>query len=103
MIGKISPHGTRLESRVWHLYGPGKSHEHIDPHLVAGWRPPAEIEPPLRPLGRRDFRRLIGLLLLPTRRWGNAALPGQCGIACSAQPRRTASCPTPNGATLLWT
>lgn len=51
MIGKISPHGTSLESRVWCWYGPGKSHEHVDPHLVAGWRLPAELEPPLRPSG----------------------------------------------------
>ena len=38
---------------------------HVDPHLVAGWRSPGELEPPLRPSGRRDLRRLIGLLLQP--------------------------------------
>ena len=75
MIGKISPHGTNLESRVWYLYGPGRSHEHVDPHLVAGWRPPAELEPPLRPSGRRDLRRLIGLLLQPHAAMGNLGSP----------------------------
>jgi hypothetical protein len=75
MIGKISPHGTSLENQVWYLYGPGKSHEHVDPHLVAGWRPPATIEPPLRPSGRRDFRRLIGLLLLPQAAMGKCGSP----------------------------
>jgi len=75
MIGKISPHGTSLESQVWYLYGPGKSHEHVDPHLVAGWRPPATIEPPLRPSGRRDFRRLIGLLLQPYAAMGQLGSP----------------------------
>jgi hypothetical protein len=32
---------------------------------VAGWRDPAELEPPLHPDGRRDFRRLNGLLNQP--------------------------------------
>ena len=75
MIGKISPHGTSLESRVGYLYGPGRSHEHVDPHLVAGWRPPAELEPPLRPSGRRDMRRLIGLLLQPYAAMGDLGSP----------------------------
>jgi hypothetical protein len=75
MIGKISPHGTSLESRVRYLYGPGGSHEHVDPHLVAAWRPPAELEPPLRPSGRRDMRRLIGLLLQPYAAMGNWGYP----------------------------
>jgi hypothetical protein len=37
----------------------------VDPHLIAGWRHPAELEPSLRPDGRRDFRRLNGLLQQP--------------------------------------
>jgi hypothetical protein len=32
---------------------------------VAGWRHPAELEPPLRPDDHRDFRRLNGLLQQP--------------------------------------
>ena len=32
---------------------------------MAGWRHPAELEPPLRPDGKRDFRRLTGLLKQP--------------------------------------
>ncbi|HLK79657.1 MAG TPA: hypothetical protein VKU77_39155 [Streptosporangiaceae bacterium] len=75
MIGKISPQGTSLESRVRYLYGPGKSHEHVDPHLVAGWRSPAELEPPLRPSGRRDMRMLIGLLLQPHAAMGDWGSP----------------------------
>ena len=43
MIGKISPHGTNLESRVRYLHGCGRSHEHVDPP-VAGRRGPAELE-----------------------------------------------------------
>jgi hypothetical protein len=90
MIGKISPHGASLESRVWYLYGPGKSHEDVDPHLVAGWRPPAEIEPPLRPSGRRDFRRLIGLLLLPHAamgKWGSPRPVWHCLLSAAPTDR----------------
>ncbi|MFI5066016.1 MAG: relaxase/mobilization nuclease domain-containing protein [Streptosporangiales bacterium] len=39
--------------------------EHRDPHIVVGWRDPAELEPPLRPDGHRDFRRITGLLTQP--------------------------------------
>ena len=65
MIGKVSvPRGTRVEPLIWYLYGPGRHNEHTDPHIVAGWRP-AGLEPPLRPDGQRDFRRLNGLLRQP--------------------------------------
>jgi hypothetical protein len=58
-----------------YLFGPGHREEHTDPHIVAGWRHPAEIEPPLREDGRRDLRRLNGLLQQP-----HAAL-GERGFA----------------------
>jgi len=65
MIGKISdPRGTRVQGLVYYLFGPGRR-EHTDPHLIAGWRHPAELEPPLRPDGSRDFRGLNGLLQQP--------------------------------------
>jgi hypothetical protein len=62
VIGKISPRGARVSGLIYYLYGPGRNEEHTDPHIVAGWRHPAELEPPLRSDGRRDFRRLKGLL-----------------------------------------
>jgi hypothetical protein len=66
VIGKISdPRGERAGGLTYYLFGPGRREEHTDPHLVAGWRHPAELEPPLRPDGRRDFCRLIGLLQQP--------------------------------------
>ena len=66
MIGKISdPRGNRVGGLLYYLFGPGRREEHADPHLVAGWRDPAELEPPLRPDGRRDFRRISGLLQQP--------------------------------------
>ena len=76
MIGKISaPRGERVEPLIYYLYGPGRREEHTDPHIVAGWRHPAELEPPLREDGRRDFRRLSGLLNQPHAamgKWGFA-------------------------------
>ncbi len=76
MIGKITaPRGERAEPLIYYLYGPGRREEHTDPHIVAGWRHPAELEPPLRGDGKRDFRRLLGLLNQP-----HAAL-GERGFA----------------------
>ena len=49
MIGKITaPRGERVEPLIYYLFGPGRREEHTDPHIVAGWRHPAELEPPLR-------------------------------------------------------
>ena len=64
MIDKIRK-GNRVAGLLYYLYGPGKSDEHRDPHLVAGWRPPAEVEPPFRADGRRDFRDLVNQLNAP--------------------------------------
>jgi hypothetical protein len=61
VIGKVL-RGERPAGLIYYLYGPGRHEEHTDPHIVAGWRHPAELEPPLRPGGRRDFRELNGLL-----------------------------------------
>jgi hypothetical protein len=65
MIGKISARGARVAGLMYYLYGPGRNEAHTDPHLVAGWRHPSELEPPLRGDGRRDFRHLNGLLQQP--------------------------------------
>jgi len=52
---------------------PQRSEEHTDPHLVAGWRHPADLEPPLRADGTRDFTKLVGLLLQPQAALGKRA------------------------------
>ena len=64
MIGKVL-RGRSVAGLLYYLFGPGRREEHTDPHLVAGWRYPAELEPPLRADGHRDFRRLNGLLNQP--------------------------------------
>jgi hypothetical protein len=64
VIGKVL-RGRSVAGLLYYLFGPGRREEHTDPHLVAGWRQPAELEPPLRADGHRDFRRLNGLLNQP--------------------------------------
>ena len=78
MIGKVpdgpDKRGERCEGLIYYLYSPGRREEHTDPHIVAGWRHPAELEPPLRADGTRDFRRLFGLLNQPHAalgKWGS--------------------------------
>jgi hypothetical protein len=64
VIGKVL-RGTNARRLLYYLYGPGKSSVHADPHLVAGFSDPAELEPGHGPGGSRDFRRLAGLLAQP--------------------------------------
>jgi len=54
-----------VRSLLYYLYGPGKANEHTDPRLVAGFGDPGELEPDRLGGGRRDFRRLRGLLSQP--------------------------------------
>ena len=62
MIGRVLKPGKSVRRLLYYLYGPGRACEHIDPHLVAGWRHPSWIEPPVGRNGHRDFRRLAALL-----------------------------------------
>jgi hypothetical protein len=64
LIGKVT-RGMGAARLLHYLYGPGKANEHTDPHLVAGFGDPAELEPGRRPNGSRDLRRLAGLLAQP--------------------------------------
>jgi hypothetical protein len=84
MIGKITtPRGERVEPLIYYLYGPGRYNEHTDPHVVAGWRHPAELEPALREDGTRDFRMLLGLLNQPQAalgKWGYARPVWHCSM-----------------------
>ncbi|MFG2245775.1 relaxase/mobilization nuclease domain-containing protein [Spirillospora sp. NPDC048823] len=64
LIGKVL-RGKRVQGLIRYLYGPGRHGEHRDPHIVAGFRSPGELEPGLHPDGTRDFRHLDGLLTQP--------------------------------------
>jgi hypothetical protein len=91
VIGKIStPRGEHVEPLIYYLYGPGRREEHTDPHIVAGWRHPAELEPPLRENGGRDFRRLLGLLNQPHAAmgtWGFALPVWHCSMRAAPEDK----------------
>jgi hypothetical protein len=67
LIGRVVRRGDSARNLLRYLFGPGEANEHVNPHLVAGWGDPAALEPPVRPSGRRDFRRLTELLELPVK------------------------------------
>jgi hypothetical protein len=67
MIGRVLPRGGNLRGLLHYLYGKGKHARHVNPHLVAGWVHPAEIEPPRRKDGKRSFSRLTELMELPVQ------------------------------------
>ena len=73
MIGRVLQRGKRVSGLLWYLYSPGKTCAHSHPHLVSGWRHPVELEPSVRENGKRDFRRLTGLLEQPLAGLGDRA------------------------------
>jgi hypothetical protein len=74
MISKVT-RGTNVGRLLYYLYGPGKANEHTDPHLVAGFSDPADLEPRIRANGTRDFRRLTGLLAQPMTALAGSGYP----------------------------
>ena len=98
MIGKIStPRGEHVQPLLYYLFGPGRREEHTDPHIVAGWRHPADLEPPLRPDGKRDFTKLVACSCSRRPRSASGRTRGRCGTARCAPHRKTGCCPTTNG------
>ena len=90
MIGKICPRGQDVAGLIRYLYGPGRREEHTDPHIIVGYRPPVDLEPPLRADGSRDFRHLAGLLRLPhdaLGTWGYATPVWHCPMRASPGDR----------------
>lgn len=73
VIGKVL-RGGNARRLLYYLYAPGRANEHTDPHLVAGFFDPAELEPERCPGRSPDLRRLAGLLAQPL-----AALGGRAG------------------------
>jgi hypothetical protein len=62
VIGKVG-RGRDVAGLLRYLFGPGRANEHADPHLVASWDGvPRLLEPQRLANGRRDLRRLSGLL-----------------------------------------
>jgi hypothetical protein len=90
VIGKVCPRGQDVAGLIRYLYGPGRREEHTDPHIIAGYRDPADLEPPLRASGSREFRRLVGLLRLPhdaLGKWGYAKPVWHCSMRAAPEDR----------------
>jgi hypothetical protein len=90
VIGKVCPRGQDMAGLIRYLYGPGRREEHTDPHIIAGYRNPADLEPPLRASGTRDFRRLAGLLRLPhdaLGKWGYTKPMWHCSMRAAPEDR----------------
>ena len=90
MIGKVCPRGQDVAGLIRYLYSPGRREEHTDPHIIAGYRPPEDLEPSLRANGSRDFRRLTGLLQLPhdvLGKWGYAKPVWHCSMRAAPEDR----------------
>jgi len=90
VIGKVGPRGQDVAGLIRYLYGPGRREEHTDPHIIAGYRTAADLEPPLRVNGTRDFRRLVGLLRLPhdaLGTWGYAKPVWHCSMRAAPEDR----------------
>ncbi|REF00483.1 hypothetical protein DFJ69_6025 [Thermomonospora umbrina] len=75
MIIRELERGSDIAGLLYYLYGPGRANEHTDPHLIAGFRHPTDLEPPLTAEGDRNFRYLIGLLAQPADALGAGTNP----------------------------
>jgi hypothetical protein len=82
--------GRNVGRLLCHLYGPGKANVHTDPHLVAGFGDPADLEPRIRTNGTRDFRRLTGLLAQPLAALAGSSYPQpvwHCSVRSAPEDR----------------
>ena len=84
MIGRVLKRSSYHAGLLRSLYSPGRACGHSSPHLVACWRHPAELEPPLRPNGKRDFRYLTELLEQPLALLGEHA-PAKAVYHCEVR------------------
>ncbi|WP_329519007.1 relaxase/mobilization nuclease domain-containing protein [Spirillospora sp. NBC_01491] len=89
MIGKVT-RGQDVKPLLSYLYGPGRRNEHVDPHLVAGFRIPTALEAE-KPNGDPDVRYLADVLSSPldTLRHSRLDRPvWQCSIRAAPDDRR---------------
>ena len=88
MIAKIARRTDDTTGLIRYLYGAGPAGDAPEPHIVAGWQTPAELEPQQLRGGRRDFRRLTGLLEQTTAAPGaRVRLPGHCVMRAAPEDR----------------
>ncbi len=67
--------GSRTYGLVYYLMGPGRVNEHVDPRVIAGYKPATELAPAARTDGRAglDIRGLVAALDRPVARLGDRA------------------------------
>jgi hypothetical protein len=71
VISKVCARGRRVQGLLYYLFTEGRagekslSSDHHNPRVIAGFDDPSLLQPEVRPDGRRDFRRLTGLLTQP--------------------------------------
>ena len=76
LIGKVCRRGTDTRRLLGYLFTEGLAGErglesaHVDARVIAGYQPPAGLEPDRRPDGRADVSRLAALLNAPVRAGG---------------------------------
>jgi hypothetical protein len=79
----------RVEPLIYYLYGPGRRRS-TPTRIRRGLAAPAELEPPLREDGERDFRRLFGLLNQPHAAmgtWGFARPVWHCSMRAAPEDK----------------
>jgi len=67
--------GSRTYGLVYYLMGPGRVNEHVDPRVIAGYKPADLLAVPARSDGRAglDIRGLVAALDRPVKRLGDRA------------------------------
>jgi hypothetical protein len=71
VISKVCARGRRVQGLLFYLFSEGRagekslSSDHDNPRVIAGFDDPQLLQPQVRADGRRDFRRLAGLLTQP--------------------------------------
>lgn len=65
MIAKRADDGRKTIDLLRYLYGPGRDHEHTNPHVIGGFQPAQVLEPALKKNGRPDLQALAAVLEAP--------------------------------------
>jgi hypothetical protein len=93
MIGMIGRSGDDVAGLLQDVYDSRRDAEDLAPRVVAGWRSPADLEPPVRADGGRDFRPLAGLMEMPLAALGDRAPDNpvwHCRLRAAPQDRSLA-------------
>lgn len=82
--------GARARRLVEYLFGPGRSDEHTNPHVVAGYEEPSVLEPARRPDGSAIVDALVARLEAPLMAAGTLGVDKtvwHCSLSVRADER----------------